>query len=151
MTSFGIVMTENGVSTTSEGKGLGALDGDNLFPDFSLNIECVDVVKRDTGVVEATMSTVDVDLALVEASSGVGSWRRAPDERLLILFGLLIALSTRPDALFGVEPPGIVQTHSRTSMASKNEHAVVVRRDGNCYMLSAGQGDLLTLRLKLFP
>jgi hypothetical protein len=143
-------VTEDGVATTSEGKRLSSHDRDDLLPSLRFDIEDIDIIEGDSSVVETTVSTIDVDLTLVVASSGVGSWGRSTDEGLLVFFSLLVTSDTGPGAFFGVKEPGIVQANGWTGVSSKDEHAVG-SRDRNCNVLSTGERDLITLRLELLP
>lgn len=151
MTSFGVIVTEDGVSTTSKRERLSSLDGDDLFPGLSSNVKGVDIVERDSSVVKSTVSSIDDNLTFVVAGSGVSTWRRSTDKGFFVLFSLLVSSSTRPDAFLGVEEPSIVKTHSRAGVSSENEHTVITWRNCNCDVLSTGKGDFVTLGLKLFP
>jgi hypothetical protein len=65
-------------TTTFRKRGL----GNNwlvFVPGFGFNVKRVDVVVGDSLVVETTVTSVNVDLAVIVASSGVGSWRRCAD------------------------------------------------------------------------
>jgi hypothetical protein len=144
--SFG---TENGVSTTSKGKGLKADDGFQVFPGLVFTVESVNVIERDTGVVQTTMSTIDVDLALVVAGGGVSTRRRSTDRGFFVLSHGLVSGAAGPGVVLDVEDPGVIEAGSRISVPSEDEHLVVT--DGQSNMLSTGLGLLGTLRLLLFP
>jgi hypothetical protein len=150
MSGLWVFVTEDCVTSTSKRKRLGSLDRDDLFPDFSLNVEDKNIIERNSSVVETTMSSIDVYFTFVIAGSCVSSWRRSSDERLFVLFSLLVASDTGPNAFLSVEPPGIVQANSRTGVTSKHEHAVT-SWDRNCYMLGSRKRDFFTLRFKFLP
>jgi len=130
---------ENGVSTTAKGEGLESDDGFQVFPGLGLNIEAVDVIKGDAGVVQTTMSTVDVDLALEVARGRVSTRRRSANRRSFVFTEGLVVLDTAPGVLFGVEHPGVIKTAGGRGMSSEDEHLITTN----------GEGDVLGTRLGL--
>lgn len=142
---------ENRVSTTSWRRELKTSKNFDLFPSLCLKIVGVDVVKTDASVVESTMTSINVDLVLVEATCSVGTWRRGSDCGLFVLFDLLVSLCAGPGILLGVEEPGVVKAHSRGVVTTEHEHLVVEGRDHFGYVLGSGWGHLVTSWVLLFP
>lgn len=145
------ISTENGVSSTSEGKGLESLDGFHVFPSLGLYVEAVDVIKRDAGVVQTTMSSIDVDLALVVASSSVSSRRRSVDRRNFVVTNSLVFLDTSPSVILAVEEPGVVETAGGRGVSSENEQSGVVSSEHHSNVLGTSLGLIGTLGILLLP
>jgi hypothetical protein len=146
-----VVHDENGVSTTSWRRELKTSDDFDLFPLLSLKIVGVDIVEADAGVVESTMASINVDLVLVDAATGVGTWGRSSNGGLLVVLDLTISLCAGPGVLLGVEEPGVVKTHGGGAVTTENEHLVVDWRNDFGYMLRSCWGHLLATWALLFP
>ncbi len=62
----------------------------------------------DSLIVETTMTSVDVDLAIVVAGGSVGSWRRCTDRRFLVVGACFVSKNTGPGKVADLEPPAVV-------------------------------------------
>ena len=145
------VSTENGVSTTSEGKGLESDDGFQVLPGLGFDVEAVDVIEGNAGVAETTMSTVDVDLALVVAGRGVSTGRRSANGGGFVVAHGLVVLAAGPGVVLAVEDPRVVQTAGGGSMSSEDEHLIVLGANSQGDVLGTRRGLLSTLGILLFP
>jgi len=71
-------------------------DGLVLGPDLSLNVEGVDVAERDTGVVKTTVTTIDVELSVVEGDTSVSAWAWSANGGLFVVLNSLVAEAAGP-------------------------------------------------------
>jgi hypothetical protein len=88
-------------------------------PSVSLEIEGVQVVEGGTEEVVATMTTEKVDLVVVKAGGGVGSWGGSSNRRLLVLSFVAIGSDSLPTHLLHDELPGIVESGTWGVMATE--------------------------------
>lgn len=121
-----------------------------FLPCFSFNVKRVDVVVSNSLVVYTTVSTVNVDLAVVVASSRVCSWWWSSNRGFLVVETSFIPKNAGECVVADFEPPSVIQSLSRGGMATENEHAIKLGRS-NSNMLSSCRWEVFTLRFLLFP
>jgi hypothetical protein len=142
-----IVESKQGVTATAFGHG--GLSGNRLmlFPGLSLNVERVDVAEGNTSVVQ---TSVDPELALPHAGTGVGTRWGSANGGLLVDGDSLIASNARPRVVRDFEPPRIVQTLGGGGVATVDEDTVVLG-GGQRDVLGAGWWDLVASAFLLLP
>lgn len=104
----------------------------------------------DSLIVETTVTSVDVDLAIVVASGGVGSWRRCTDRRFLVVGACLISKNTGPGKVADLEPPAVVESLVGSSVATEDEYTIELR-GGYSDVLGSGWWEIFSLRFLFFP
>ena len=149
-----VVDDEDGVATTADGGRLCLLDGVVLVPRLRLQVEAEDVGEGGAGVVETTMATVDVDLAVVVGSSHVGSGIGCTDRRLLVRGTINVALNALPNDLWVVQvghfqEPAVVEADCGAGVTTEDKDVLLGGQEGN--MLGPGDGYLVSLDDFLFP
>jgi len=82
-------------TTTGWERGLGN-DWLVLGPDLSLDVEGVDVAERDTGVVKTTVTSVDVELSVVQGATSVSAWAWSADGGLFIVMACFVTEAAAP-------------------------------------------------------
>jgi len=122
-----VSLTEDGVTSSWFGWVVVWLD---LFPKIGFSVEAVDVVEGNTGVVETSMTSEDVDFLSNGRGTSVGSWGWH------FLAGLLSSNAFSPDFFplkaLGVQVPSTIKSFLWILMASEDEKFfVIVGRNGN--------------------
>lgn len=149
------IADENAVAAATNGRrSIGALLL-VLGPGFCVDVEAVDVSVCASVVAKATVSTIDVNLALSVGVAAVSAGRRGADRRLLVGFNIFAACNACPLGFvaLGLEPPAVIEASSWGSVASVDEEALRLGvRFGwvDGYMLGSGNW-LLANKLLLLP
>lgn len=91
---------------------IGSLSNHGLMfgPGLSLNIEGVNVTEGNTSVVKTTMTTINVEPAIVVASTCISSWWGSVDCRLLVMADSLITCDASPSVVGDFKPPTIIES-----------------------------------------
>lgn len=95
-----------------------------LLPSFFLEVEAVKVIESNTGVVETSMSSEDIDFLVVNASSAVCSWSWSSACGVEVLNIVLILPNSFPFHGFDLKEPCIVESGLWAMMTTKDEHLV---------------------------
>lgn len=122
-----------------------------LFPSLSLKIKGVEIIEGHTIVVEASMTTEDVNLILVNTSSCIGSWWWCSDRRVLVGKIVLVGSDSYPLEVLDVKEPGIIETGLLTMVTTEKEHTVILWRYGQGNVLGTCEWLLFSLSLFLVP
>lgn len=104
----------------------------------------------DSLIVKTTVTSIDVDFAIVVASCSVGSWRRCSDGRLLIVGARFVSENTGPGEVTDLEPPAVVESLVRSSVATEDEYSIELG-SGDSDVLGSGWWEIISLGLLFFP
>lgn len=146
-----LFMDENGVSTSSWRRKLESDVDLNLLPLLGLKIVGEDIIKARPLIEKSTMTSIDVDLVFVEATSSICTGRGTSNCGFLVFLNGLVTLGACPGVVFCIEEPGVIQAHFRRLMTSKNEHFVILRRDNFGYVLATCRRNFITTGALFFP
>jgi hypothetical protein len=119
-------------------------------PGFSFNVKRVNIAVGNSLVVKTTVTSIDVDLAIVVASGGVGSWGWCADGRLLVVDALFVAEHAGPGEVTDLEPPAVVESLVGSSVATEDENAIKLG-GGNSDVLSSGWWEVISLGFFFLP
>ena len=97
------------------------------------------------------MTTEDVNLILVNASSCIGSWCWCSDRRVLVGKVVLVGPDSYPLEVLDVKEPGIIETGLLTMVTTEKEHTVILWRHGQGDVLGTCEWLLFSLSLFLVP
>ena len=131
------VTGEHTVSTSSIRNVSG--EGFDLLPSLGLEIEGVKVVEGNSGVVETSVTSEQVNLSVVEGGSRVGSGSRGSDGRVKV-FGIIFIVSNSLPSDFSLvdgDVPAVVKSGLGTVVTTENEDLI---------FLGGGDGDVLGSR-----
>jgi len=145
-----LVKSEKRVSTTTLRKGGLGDSGFVLGPSFCFDVERVDITESNAGVVKTTVTAINPELAVVVASTSVGSWWRCLNSRLLVAGDGLISKNTGPAVVRDLEPPAVVKSLGGAGVTAINEDTVKLG-GGKGNVVGSCRGDLFTLGLLAFP
>lgn len=147
-----ILESEQGVTTAAGGEhSVGRNDGLVLLPDLGGDVKGVDIVQGDASVVQTTVTTVDPDLVVVVAGTGVRTGSGRVDGALLVLLSDgLVTLDALPREVMDSEPPAVVKTLGWGLVSTEDEDAIVLGR-GDGDVLGTGRGQIVANGLLLFP
>ena len=124
------------------------------MPRLRLQVEAVDVGEGGARVVETTVATIDVHLAVVEGAAHVGTGRWSADARLLVGRHVSVTLDSLPDDLWVVlvgdlHHPAVIESRGGACVAAENEDRLWVDVDSG--VLGTRAWLLVALRHFLFP
>ena len=124
------------------------------MPDLCLQIEAKDIAEGSTSVVETTVATIDVHLAVVISVTHVSTWRGCTDRRLLVCGNVAATFNSLPVNLGVVDvgnlkDPTVIEALGRASVTTENEDFLLGGQDSG--MLGTGHGVLVTLSNFLVP
>ena len=121
-----------------------------LGPHLGLNVEGVDVAEGNAREVKTSVTAINPELAVVVASTSVGSWWRCLNSRLLVAGDGLISKNTGPAVVRDLEPPAVVKSLGGAGVTAINEDTVKLG-GGKGNVVGSCRGDLFTLGLLAFP
>ena len=124
------------------------------MPRLRLQVEAKDVREGHARVVETTVTTIDVDLVVVQGIPHVGSGRRSSNSGCNVLGDIYIALNTLPEDLWVLlvgylHYPAVIEALGRACMATEDKYLPLRCEDGAVLRTRLREFD--ALRLFLFP
>ena len=149
-----IIHDEDGVTTTANGGRLGLRDGNVLLPCLRIEIKAVDIGEGSASVVQTTVTTIDIHLAVVEGGTHVGSGRRSTDGRLHVGRHDTVTYHSFQSDLWVVgvgdlHEPAVIKTLGRAGMSTEDEDFFLRGQDSS--MLGTSARHLVSFNCFLFP
>lgn len=92
-----------------------------FFPLASLDVVGVDIAVGNASVVETSMSTVDINLAVVVSSGRVSTRRGGSDGGLLVFGDSAVVVGAGPGEVLGVKPPAVIEPNLGRGMTTEDK------------------------------
>ena len=100
-----------------------------LGPGLSLDVEGVNIIIRNTCVVQTTVTTIHVELPIIITSTRISSRWWCTDCRRLVNPDSFVTKNAGPGKICNFQPPTVIESLYRTCMASIDEDSV----ESRCY------------------